>query len=69
MFECCRPCKPPKRKPGCQDHCPEYIAAKAKYNELKAADDKARGRNTATVYQQRADSVRRANKRKPGPKY
>lgn len=68
-FECCHFCKPPKRYPGCQDHCPDGIAAKANHKERKEADDKARGRNTATVYQQRADSVRRASKRKPGPKY
>ena len=68
MFECCRNCKPPKRTPGCQDHCPDGIAAKTKYNERKAADDKARGRTTGTVYAQRADAVRRATRGKRGKK-
>lgn len=69
MFECCRYCKPPKRCPGCQDHCPDGIAAKAKYNERKEADDKARGRNTFSVYQQKTDAVMRASKRKRGHKF
>lgn len=23
-YECCRDCKPPKRKPACHDTCPDY---------------------------------------------
>lgn len=33
VIKCCKDCKPPKRKPGCGDHCPEYKAEKA---QLKA---------------------------------
>ena len=29
MFECCQPCKPPDRYPGCHDHCKKYIEQKA----------------------------------------
>lgn len=29
-IECCHGCKPPKRYPGCGDHCPEYKKQKAK---------------------------------------
>ena len=34
-IDCCHKCKPPKRYPGCGDHCPEYKAAKAKHAEEK----------------------------------
>lgn len=30
-IKCCKDCKPPKRYPGCGDHCPEYKKEKAKY--------------------------------------
>lgn len=60
MFECCHYCKPPKRYPGCQDHCPDGIAAKAKHAEMKKAYDKARGRSNGTVYAQRQETIRRA---------
>lgn len=33
FFECCHHCKPPKRKTACWDHCPEYKAARAAYDE------------------------------------
>ena len=69
MFECCHNCKPPKRYPGCQDHCPDGIAAKAKYNALKAADDKARGRDSNAVYSQHMDSMTRACKKRRGKKF
>lgn len=29
-IKCCYGCKPPKRYPGCGDHCPEYKKEKAK---------------------------------------
>lgn len=34
-FEECHHCKPPKRYPGCHDHCPEYIASKADYDKKR----------------------------------
>lgn len=34
-FEACRRCKPPKRKPGCHDHCPDYLIPKAAYDEKR----------------------------------
>lgn len=34
----CKNCVPPKRHPGCHDHCPEYLAQKAKHDEMKAAE-------------------------------
>lgn len=35
-FEECQKCIPPKRKPGCQDHCGEYAKGRAKLEEDKA---------------------------------
>jgi hypothetical protein len=64
MFEHCHHCKPPKRYPGCQDHCPDGKADKAEYNEKKAAYEKATGKDTMAVYSQRVDSITRCCKRK-----
>jgi hypothetical protein len=33
-------CVAPKRYPGCHDKCPEYLAAKAEHDRLKAKHDK-----------------------------
>ena len=35
-FECCKICTPPKRYPGCQDHCPDGKAAKAAHDKKRA---------------------------------
>ena len=35
FFEECHHCVPPKRQPGCHDRCPDYIKAKAKYDEKR----------------------------------
>lgn len=34
-FEDCQKCVPPTRHPGCHDHCPEYLASKAKYDQKR----------------------------------
>ena len=39
-IKCCNGCVAPKRYPGCHSHCPEYIEAKAKHDEEKAAERK-----------------------------
>jgi hypothetical protein len=31
MISCCKDCKPPKRYPGCGEHCPEYKKEKAEH--------------------------------------
>lgn len=59
----------PNGTPGCQDHCPDGLADKAKYNEMKAADAKARGRSNGTAYAQRVDSMTRACKKRKGKKF
>lgn len=69
MFDHCRFCKPPKRHPGCQDHCPDGKADKAEYNEKKAAYEKTTGRNTISAYRQKVESIGRANKRKKGKRF
>lgn len=62
FFECCHICKPPKRHPGCQDHCPEYAAGKKKHDAMKAADDKRR-QISNSVYTQKSDAITKAIKR------
>lgn len=34
-FEECHHCVAPKRHPGCHDHCPEYLEAKAAYDKKR----------------------------------
>ncbi len=62
MFEHCRYCKPPKRYPGCQDHCPDGISDKAKYEAQKGAYEKKNG-ILNSVYEQRSDMIAKAVKR------
>ncbi len=38
----CMGCVAPKRYPGCHAKCPEYLAAKAEHDRLKAKHDKER---------------------------
>ena len=35
-FKECVTCKPPKRHPGCQDTCPDYLKNKADLDKEKA---------------------------------
>ena len=42
MIYCCKDCVAPKRYPGCHDHCPEYIADKARHDKEKAIADQKR---------------------------
>ena len=64
MFECCHKCVPPKRYPGCGDHCKEYKDTKARIAEMKAADAHRRGRDVPTVYAQQMDSIARAERKR-----
>lgn len=43
-IDCCKDCKPPKRYPGCGDHCEEYKKQKAKYlaDKQREKEDKER---------------------------
>lgn len=66
MYECCHYCKPPKRYPGCHDHCPDKQEVDDFRAERKAIDDKARGRDTITAYAQRVDSMNKAYKKRKG---
>lgn len=71
MFEACHYCKPPKRTPTCKfdGTCNEYQKARAKYDELKAIEDKKRDISVA-IRGDREVKVRRALKhRLKGRKY
>ena len=57
----CMGCVAPKRYPGCHDHCPEYLAEKAKHDELKAAEEKKKSIERG-LDSQLAKSVYRANR-------
>lgn len=59
----CLHCKPPKRQPGCHDHCPDYAKDKAAHDERKAKEDFARAVSSG-VTAQRTRSVTKALKQK-----
>ena len=61
-FKCCHPCVPPKRHPGCHDHCPEYAAEKAVNDRRKEEEGKKR-KAQIDIYNQRAEHVTKALKR------
>ena len=67
-FECCQPCVPPERHPGCHDHCSKFEKARAKYEKDKEADRSRRGYSSESVYAQTCDAVTRAEKRRRGHK-
>ena len=60
-IECCKDCKPPKRYPGCGDHCKEYQEEKAKLRRKMQAEKENR---RATISQYDFDKVRMTASRK-----
>ena len=61
-FECCFKCTPPKRYPGCHDHCPEHAEAKVKFEARKAlinADREAREYTKYIISKNINDSAKR----------
>lgn len=61
-YEHCYHCKPPKRQPGCQEHCPHYKADSAAHKERVEAEKVAkRGSSDYNAY--RHDQRRRYQKR------
>ena len=64
-FECCIPCKKPKRYPGCHDHCPEYAKAKEKHDQAAASQRRAVAQG---INAQKIAGVNRALKRRKGGK-
>lgn len=63
--KCCKDCVPPKRHPGCHDHCPDYIAEQLIYDLQMAAYRKER--DTALgIRDQKTRGVMRARRRKGG---
>lgn len=63
IFQCCHYCVPPKRYPGCHDHCPERAAEKAEYDKRKAESDRKR-KAISDIYRQRSEHVEKALKKK-----
>ncbi len=61
-MNCCRYCVPPKRYPGCHDHCPDRAAELEEEAEKKAAVKKKNAVSQG-IYQQKSDGVRRATKK------
>jgi hypothetical protein len=45
QITCCKDCKPPKRYPGCGDHCPEYKKEKAQLKADKERERKDKEKN------------------------
>lgn len=62
FFEECRNCVPPKRYPGCQDHCPGYASGRARYDACKAIEDK-RQKVKNDIYNRRSIAVTKALKK------
>ena len=58
VIKCCYGCVAPKRHTACWDHCPEYIAEKAKHEELKEADYLKR-KISNDIHIQRANRIRK----------
>lgn len=63
MILCCKGCVPPKRHPGCHDHCPEYLEEKRKDLERKEIEDRER-RVAIDLYIERSRSINRARKKR-----
>ena len=57
----CKGCVAPKRYPGCHDHCPEYLKAKAEYEERKAVEDKQKSIRNG-LYIQRETAIAKITK-------
>lgn len=62
-FECCHKCKPPKRTPGCHDHCPEYKAVREAYDAKKVEIDRQH-RLAYNLNTQAHQAVRKASRKK-----
>ena len=67
-IKCCNGCVPPKRNPYCHGSCPEYLAEKAEYDRLMAADAEKRMIGNA-IYSNRSVKVNNAMRRRRNKKY
>ena len=70
-FEKCQHCVAPVRHPGCQDHCPHYAEARARFDA-----DKAKANQTKSIKDYINDSlavstdgINKYRKRRPRKKY
>jgi hypothetical protein len=65
-IECCNGCVAPKRYPGCQDHCPDYIIDNA-FHQVEKAERSKKVAMECGLYQQRYEAIRKtAGKRRSG---
>lgn len=62
-IKCCQPCKPPKRYPGCSDHCPEYAKERAQHDKDMAEYRRQKAIQSG-ITSQKYDGVYRANRKK-----
>lgn len=62
-FECCIPCKKPKRYPGRHSQCNEYAEAKAKHEQQKSVANKKKAIDDG-ITAQILHGVNRAARRK-----
>jgi len=62
-IKCCRPCKAPKRYPGCHDHCEEYLKEKEAHNQRLAELAQDRG-VSAAIYTDRGRKVEKAMRKR-----
>lgn len=58
-MNCCHGCVQPKRKPGCHDHCPEYIEERAEYDRIKEAENRIKAVRHG-IYMQKCEGIARA---------
>lgn len=49
-IKCCKDCVPPKRYPGCGDHCKEYQEEKAKLAAAKKKEKEYKDNNPVLNY-------------------
>lgn len=62
---CCKDCVPPKRYPGCSDHCPDRIAEKLIDDLRKEAYRKEQDIRIG-IRDQKTRGVAKANRRRKG---
>jgi hypothetical protein len=63
VIKCCYGCVAPKRHPGCHATCPDYFRDNEKHQAEKEAERKIK-QTQDSVYQQRAESIGKALKRR-----
>lgn len=63
MVVCCNGCVPPKRHPGCHDHCPDFITEKL-VDDLREEKYRKQQEIHLGLRDQKTRGVIKANKRR-----